>query len=342
MKFCRSACQIAFSGLMVLVASASSARGEPPGAVRGVYALWDDKPLPGYVLNSPDLAGVSLRGHWSEMEPKEGEFSWAFAANIAAARQAGKKVMLRVSPGEDTPAWVYEAGATSFWFKNATRFAATAGRDLQIPIPWDSIFVEKWTAFVAALGKKYGKDETIVLVHMAGPTQSSSEMHLPKTEIDKKNWDKAGYSKDKLIGAWKSAIDAYASAFPDKRLALNVAMPIHDDGVALEVLAYASRKLGRRLCVQHNALSDHTNQRFKPQQWVGSYRDKATLGYQLLCPVTPRGKFNDEGRRFGGPLKPAFQLGLQSGASYFEIYPIDLKNEGAAPDIRNLARQLRQ
>jgi hypothetical protein len=167
-------------------------------------------------------------------------------------------------------------------------------------------------------------------------------MHLPKTEMDKKNWDKVGYTKAKLVGAWKAAIDTYADAFPDKPLALNVAVPIHDDGVVADVLAYASRRLGRRLCVQHNALSDHTNERFKPQQWVGSYRDKAGVGFQLLCPVTPRGKFNDEGRRFGGPLKPALELGLQSGASYFEIYPIDLKNDAAAHDLRDLARQLRQ
>jgi hypothetical protein len=344
MRLCPSVGQLALCGLIALpMVSTSSARGEPPPrAVVGVYGLWDHKPLPDYLVNSPDLAGVSLRAHWDEMEAKEAAFSWLFDAHIAAARQAGKKVMLRVSAGAQTPAWVYQAGAKNFSFRNATQFAPSVGRELQIPIPWDPIFLEKWTAFVAALGKKYGNDETVVLVHIAGPTKSSSEMHLPKTEVDKKNWDKAGYTKDKLVGAWKTVINAYADAFPDKPLALNVAVPLHDDGVVTEVLAYASRKLGRRLCVQHNALSDHTNQRFKPQRWVGSCRDKATLGYQLLCPVTPRGKFNDDGRRFGGPLKPAFQLGLQSGGSYFEIYPIDLTNEAASRDIRDLARQLRQ
>src|SRR5262245_6368762 len=106
-------------------------------AVRGVYALADEQRLPQYVLESPELAGVSLRAYWSNIEADEGEFRWVFDDNVALARAAGKKVMLRLSPGDHTPAWVYEAGARSFSFNEANRFTRASGKELRIPIPWD-------------------------------------------------------------------------------------------------------------------------------------------------------------------------------------------------------------
>ena len=80
---------------------------------------------------------------------------------------------------------------------------------------------------------------------------------------------------------------------------------------------------------------------FKTHQKVCAYAGKATLGYQLLCPVTPRGKFNDDGRRFGGTLGTAFSVGLDAGAAYFEIYPVDLRDPDAARDLHEAATRLR-
>ncbi len=70
--------------------------------------------------------------------------------------------------------------------------------------------------------------------------------------------------------------------------------------------------------------------------------DKTTVGFQLLCPVTPRGRFNDDGKRFGGTLADGFRLGLDAGAAYFEVYPVDLQQEATAKDIRELAERLKR
>lgn len=312
--------------------------------VKGLFALSNQtRPLPDSVYRHPDLTGVSLRASWDDVQPREQDFIGVFDEEIGRARRAGKQVMLSVDPGERTPAWVYEAGARPFAFRDENTYRRSNGRTLQIPIPWDPVFLRQWRAFIQALGKQYGANDSVVLVHMVGPTKHGGEMHLPRSKADKENWIKAGYSKEKLTDAWRTVIDAYAAAFPKQALALDVAIPIYDDdGAAEAILAYAFEKLGRRLHVQHNALAAKTVATFKPHRWVGSYRGKATVGFQLLCPVTPRGKFNDEGRRFGGSLEDGLHIGREAGAAYFEIYPIDLENEALAKVLRGVAQELRK
>jgi hypothetical protein len=295
------------------------------------------------VATHPDLTGVVVRSHWSELEPAEGRFGWSFDVDIEQARKAHKQVILGISQGVHTPSWVYDGGAKAFTFSQGNRFQPGTGERRQIPIPWDPVFLDKWTRFVKALGAKYAQDRTIVLVHMVGPSTASAEMHLPKSKEDQANWTRVGYSKDRLVGAWKTVIDAYDAAFPETNLALDVAVPVYPtDGVVEAVIAYASKKLGKRFHIQHDALSAKIKEDWRVHQWVVARRDGATVGFELLCPVTPRGKFNDEGRRFGGTLREAFQLGLKGGASYIQIYPVDLEHEATAKDIHALAKQLQR
>lgn len=315
----------------------------PAPAVRGLFALSDQtRPLAETVYRHPDVAGVSLRASWDDLQPSPKEFRGVFDAESARARRAGKHVMLSVDPGVHTPAWVYEVGAQPFTFQDDNPYRREQGKPAQIPIPWDPVFLQKWCACIQALGQRYDSDDTVVLVHMVGPTKHGGEMHLPRTAADKENWAKVGYTRDKLLGAWKRIIDAYRAAFPKQALALDVALPLYDDGTAEAILTYASAQLGSRLHVQHNALAAKTVASFKPHRWVGSYRGKATVGFQLLCPVTPRGKFNDEGRRFGGSLEEALRIGREAGAVYYEIYPMDLTNQALAPVFHTVAEQLRK
>ncbi len=311
--------------------------------VRGIFALSvDTRPLGRDVWKHPDLTGVSLRATWADVQPAEHELRWSFDGEIKQARLAGKQVTLCVSAGTQTPNWVYEAGAGKFSFRESNPYKTSTGQGLVIPLPWDTVFLQHWRQFIATLGQKYGKEKAVVLVHMAGPANTGAELHLPKSKEDLQNWVRVGYTPQRLIEAWEKVIDAYDSAFPNTALALNVAVPIRDDGVAEKVLAYARRRLGPRLHVQHNALSAKTPATFKTHRLVRACSGMSTIGFQLLCPVTPRGKFNDDGRRFGGSLGTAFDIGLEAGASYFEIYPVDLREDSAARDIHKLASRLRE
>lgn len=338
--FCRSWLPACLLSLAVTVPANTSVAS--PG-VRGIYVLSNNShPLPAGVLQHPDLTGVSLRTNWAEVQAVPGEFRWSFDQEIARARASGKKVMLRISAGVKTPAWVYRAGAASFSFTETDSFKKSEGNRLQIPIPWDPVYLDQWSRFIQAMGKKYASEESVVLVHMAGPANVGAELHLPKSKEDRQHWAQVGYTPRRLAAAWKTVIDAYAEAFPNKALALNLTVPITDDGALELILNYARQRLGARLHVQHNALSARTTLNWKVQRLVSASAGSGTVGFQLLCPVTPQGRFNDEGRRFGGTLDTAFQIGIRAGASYFEIYPVDLRTATTAQAIHELAQQLRR
>lgn len=329
------------AAVALLLAAAPPARGQEVPGPRGFFVLNDDSgphPLPDWVFKDELVAGVSLRGSWAQVEPREGEFTWFFDGDIGRAKKAGKSVMLRVHTGlagRGVPAWVYESGARRFDF-------SAGGQARSMPVPWDSTHFAKWSALVRALGKKYGREDAVVMVQMAGLDVTGGEMHLPNTPADREHWHRAGYSRERLVAAWAAVIDAYADSFPDKYLGLNVSLPLARDGVVEAVLAHAKKRLGRRLCVQHNALAAKTAEDGYPHRWVLACRGQAVIGFQELCPVTPRGKFNDEGRRFGGSLDRALDIGLRAGMRYAEIYPPDLRNESLRPGFRATDRQLKE
>jgi hypothetical protein len=321
-------------------ASAQSTR-EAAAGPRGIFALSQGREaLPDWVLADPVVTGVSLRVGWSDVEAREGTYTWPFDAEIERAVKAGKTVMLRVTPDYRTPAWVYGAGAAKFEFVDASRHHAAQGTSLTIPVPWDPVFLARWKQFVRTMGGRYASNETVVLVHLTGPSGAGAEMHLPKRPEDKERWTRIGYSKSRLTGAWHEVVDAYAAAFATQSLALNVATPIWSDGVLEDVVAYGSRKLGHRFAVQHNALSAKMKRDWPVHRLVASLKGRGTVGFQLLSPVTPRGRFNEEGQRFGGTMEQAMKTALDAGGTYVEIYPVDLKNPPAAQAIRHFAERV--
>jgi hypothetical protein len=307
---------------------------------QGFFVLNDDKgpfPLPDWVFRDELIAGISLRGSWTQVEAREGRLTWFFDKDVARAKKAGKAVILRVHlgmMGRGVPAWVYDAGAQRFEFSRDSK-------PQTMPIPWDPTHLNKWKTMVRALGKQYAGDNSIVMIQMGGLDITGGEMHLPSARDDRERWRRAGYTKQKLVAAWAEVIDTYAEAFPRQYLGLNVSVPVERDGVVEDVLAHAKKRLGRRLCVQHNALAAKTDEDGYPHRWILASKGEAVIGFQELCPVTPQGKFNDEGRRFGGTLEQALGIGLRSGMRYVEAYPPDLQNTALRPVLRDYATKLK-
>ncbi|MGG7381744.1 hypothetical protein ACQ7B2_24370, partial [Escherichia coli] len=89
-----------------------------------------------------------------------------------------------------------------------------------VPIPWDPAVNAAHSEMVAALGDHFQDETAIAAVHISSPaTNRSLEMFLPNglnTLPD--------YSDQKIIDSWKSAIDAYSTAFPNTSLVLDIAM----------------------------------------------------------------------------------------------------------------------
>jgi hypothetical protein len=343
--------------------------------VRGVYFLQKaDTPFEDGEISSPHVAGLSVRSGWQKIEPEEGAYNWEYLDGaVKTAGRNGKKVMLRVLAGIATPQWVYKAGVRKFEYTDQNPYHPTYGQSLVIPVPWDDAYLDRWAAFVKALGARYNGEESVSIVQMTGPARGG-EMHLDAKK-DREGWRAAGYTNARLVEAWKRTIDAYAAAFPDKCLAIDIAKPVaFDNGleVVRDVLAYGYARLGARFCVQGNWLSAKTGDDFDLYGLVKEYSSMTTVGFQMLwftggAGENGSGQGNEDGQpsddadrpgkrgrgerrrdhggkrgdRMGGTLREAVDKGLAAGADYLEIYGRDIMNPALRDDIRYASERLK-
>ncbi len=260
--------------------------------IAGVYYLPKaNAPIQDHELASPDIVGVSVRSGWGEIESEEGKFNWQYLDEaLKVAERNKKKVMFRVIAGMATPKWVYTAGAKEFKYTDPNPYHRTYGQTMSMVIPWDEIYLSKWKNFIRAFGKRYDGNSSISIIQMTGPARGG-EMHL-EAKKDKERWQQVGYSNEKLVNAWKRTIDAYAEAFPDKYLAIDIAKPVlFDDSLKIveDVLAYGYQKLGKRFCVQGNWLAAKTREDSDLYNLIKEYSSKTIVGFQMLWSASAEG-----------------------------------------------------
>ena len=290
-------------------------------AIGGVYSLGNF--FTKDILSNTSVTGLSLRIGWNQIQTQKGVYDWSFLdSNIRKASTYGKKVMIRVFAGKCTPQWVYGEGAVPYTFVDTDGVTT-----LTMPLPWDSVYLQNWRNFIITLGKRYARKPQVVLIHVTGPCEDG-EMYLPESD-NQERWLQLGYSEQKLTGAWMTTIDAYALAFPNTSLAINISRPVsfgNSMGVVQDVLSYAYSRLGQFLRVQGNWLSAKTSPDFTLFQIVINYANYTNVGFQMLCPAS-------DVERFGGTLRQGIDNGLNAGASYLEIYGSDIRNPTYKDDI---------
>jgi uncharacterized protein (TIGR03437 family) len=204
------------------------------------------------LLADPAIAGIAFGAHWDQTQPLSGtapgSFDWSYLDDVfAAATAAHKTVQLIMTPGVDAPAWLMaQLPSCDPLFKTGSAPAncgsvTFAGFPEQqradtnvIPLPWNTVYQQAWTAFLTSLNARYGSNPTLVAVAIAGPICASDEMILPTTVnttapqpsglapddmwaalIQHSFPANASYQKSDqvFIDAWKQAIDAAESIF---------------------------------------------------------------------------------------------------------------------------------
>lgn len=217
--------------IVALALSCASRASAYTSDFNGVYALGSamHPDIPESALANPAVDGIALRFFWDQLEPSEGAYDWSpMDRQVDIARAHGKKVSLSITPGVHTPAWVYAAGAAPFTYTWNRPFLFAPCSQQRIPIPWDSVYLAKWSAFVRAMGRRYASNPAVVLVKITGINSGAAEINLPHgggmsavncpgSSDDDANWRRVGYSKDKIKAAFQASGDAFAEAFPIRR-----------------------------------------------------------------------------------------------------------------------------
>jgi len=118
----------------------------------------------------------------------------------------------------------------------------------QTPVYWHPVLLEKYTQFIAALGKRYDNEPGLELVYAGtgtyGETIISADLWKGWDTEKAMEWRRAGLTHDAWVGYVNEIVDAYAAAFPRTPVGLQISSAGLPDNVraAREVAEHAAEK----------------------------------------------------------------------------------------------------
>ncbi len=355
-------CFLLIGGVVIREARAGNASSAP---VRGIFAInavhlqtyhgVSSYQVDSSMLTNPLVDGISIRMFWSDVEPNEGVFVWSTLDSlITQAANAGKVVSIRIMPGYSTPTWVYAAGAQRFNFIwDQSGWGPSFCSTVSIPVPWDPVFLAKWSALVQAFGAHYSSNPAVVAVKITGVSTESEESNLPlyvnrpltngqtgcTSNNDVANWLAIGYTRTRAVNAWEQIAQMFQQAFPGMLMMDSMQPggfpPIDNNGnlitgfngadtiASQSIVNYAVSTFGTQYALQNDALTSTWNWSYQ-----AGFASQIETGYQTLAAL-------------GSSLSPALINVVNLGADYVELYEGDINNPALQTTLTSAHNALR-
>jgi hypothetical protein len=297
------------------------------------------------VYDQDDVTGVAVRVGWETLNPTERVYDWSFVdGEIANAAAAGKKVSIYIASG--LPAWVAALGVQTFTYIDQNPNHGTYGDPITIAVPYDPIYLAKWTRFVRAFGARYAANPTIAYVRGASESMTNG-WGMPITDADGNTWAAYGYTPEIEIAALERVLDTFMTAMPTTAEWIEVG-PIKfepeisgnpETYVAEQLVAYGDSRYASRFGVWREDLSGCTEAPPTSPTWEILWEHPGKNGAQMLwnvqdgpdrmnkCGITPNDKPT--------VLRAAIENALAYGMPYVEVYQVDVLDAELAGVIRN-------
>ena len=318
----------------------------------GLVAVITDKPqlrsLDLRALRNPCISGVALQIHWADLEPVQGKPDWSKLDQLfSAAESSHKWVQLLIFPGFFSPAWALEGDVKTKTF--AIQYGPGKETVKTLPMPWDKVYLTRWSAFLKLLSARYGKEPAFRVVAAVGPTSVSAEMTLPGKLQNLKIWQSEGYTPHKYIEAWQQIFQVYAADFPNQWVSLSVGIGLNinnqgriegSEGARTRqmIIDRAMARLGSRFVLQNSDLSAGPV-RHPATQLVIGYSGRVITGLQLR--TSAERESADMGAAGNPPLalRRSIDLGMEPNSAghridYLEIYEPDVVADDLQPVLR--------
>lgn len=335
MKYPRQLCNISLSIVMITLLGANPAQAvdNPTGIFvsAGPTNSFSSSVVEAYADRSY-IDGVLVRITWQDIETAPGVYDWDLLdEQFELAGDLGLQIALGVANGKSAPAWLAGEGAAYATYNERN------GDVSSMPLPWDPVYLTHWTGFVQALGERYNASETLSLVHITHSSFNGFEMQLPFTLANGLSWDDVGYSTALHVDALKTVADAFADAFPDQPIDLEVHPVLNSDAVAEQVVAYANTSIGDRFGVFAAWWSEPNADDVYPGMYdlLKSQTEETYSTVQIVQSGTSNPDAFGEGG-FEGTLDRAFDDGVR----YFEVWHNDVLNDELAPILSDLHDRL--
>ncbi len=297
---------------------------------------------------NPNTSGITFRTSWADVEPEEGRFDFSKIDTVlASAEKNGKWIRLILVPGFGTPAWALEGVKTEQF---PIQYGPGQGTVMSLPMPWDSVYLNRWFAVLKQLSDRYGKSPALRMVAATGPTSVSDEFTLPNSPQDLEKWQNDFYTPSKWIGAWRKVFQVYAADFPNQYISLSFGggLSINDQGkidarerlrTRLAIINEANRILGRRFALQYCNLDGIPNHDLPQTNLLISYNGRIVTGFMMRTSAVHQ---NPNGPGMGAPGDPplALRRSIDNGMrrnnagqriNYLEIYEPDVLADEMQP-----------
>ncbi|MGB7620815.1 MAG: hypothetical protein WBN92_00540, partial [Terriglobia bacterium] len=306
-----------------------------------------DRALDEQALKNPFISGVGFQIHWSDIEPVQGKPDWSKLDELFAAAESSKKwVQLCIYPGFFAPAWALGGVKTDLF---AVQYGPGKGTVLSLPMPWDSVYLKRWVAFLKQLSDRYGKSPAFRMIAADGPTSVSEEMTLPR---EVKKWQSDSYTPRKYIEAWQKVFQVYAADFPHQFISLAVGngLNINDQGkihpgegarTRQTIIDQAISLLGRRFSLENHDLHAGPKNQQPETSFVMSYSGRIITGLEMRC-AAELGTCSAGMGAEGDPplaLRKSIAKGMELNkvgqhVNYLEIYEPDVLADEMQPVLR--------
>ncbi len=318
-----------------------------------VGSLFDDR-----TYANPNVAGLTFRTSWADVEPAEGNFVWTKLDTVFDnAERNGKWVELVLIPGFGTPAWALQGVQTATF---GVKYGPGKGDQLPLPLPWDQTYLNRWFAFLKAVSARYQNRPAFIKIAADGPTSVTAEMSLPNADADLCTWVTVGYTSDRLIGAWQQVFDHYAQIFPRQYFSLalyppppivsatrcdngNLTRTNHGESqrVPAVIVGLGADHYPKQFVLQTNGLTaakeDPSNS--GGYALVSSYSGKVMIGFQLTTSAVnhPANMGDPDGAT---ALQKSLQKGVDANAQFLEVYEPDVLAPAAQNVLATFAKAL--
>jgi len=253
------------------------------------------------------------------MEPQPAAYRWD-ALDAAHDLTVAKKkwLMVRVTAGMGSPAWVYDRGCRKITFPAEDTHFMKPGTQQAMPVPWDEAYLAAWERFLKAFGEHLHDWKNLYCIQMTGGG-FIGEMHLPNQSAGViAQWEAAGISDEKLIAMWQRIIRTYDETMPPGvGLALDLGQPFKRSRATPAVFAWALEKYPTRVWFQQNGLNERVTAEGQYAKMLREAARTTTVGYQMLG----GGRFLDEQT---GDRRKCFERAIGDGCRYVEVYRQDL------------------
>ena len=302
---------------------ASSNAPAAKGSAAGIMCLLNGDTLAGApdlssepAFRNPAIQGIVLRAHWNTLERGEGAIDWSyFDQGVSLAKKNGKVVSLEVVASSRTPRWVFDSGAKSMVLTTPHTGAVDS-----VPLPWDSVYLNKWNTFVTAFAHRYDSSPTVAYVTMTGAGRGD-EVHFATDRGDVNQLNQLGGVAVWLQGA-KRIVDIYGKAFVHTPFVLATGRPVPgDDGkTALsDLLRYGLTNYPEFGFAPHALWSNSGGTGSMITQIMAEASATHTVGFQMYFSI-------QSSHTFTGDLDTVLNSGIACGAHFIEVYAEDVDN----------------